>query len=129
MHTQTENNRGRLYLIAFTVLFLAADVVIKTLAIAYGTISWGQIGGTVLSFVICWFIWRGARYAYWFMAFCLGSYVILITFFSGARIPVHLVATSIYGGILLSLLLARDTRSFLRHRRSLRAEPAAVAGI
>jgi len=110
--------RGRIYILTYVVLVALLDIGLKALLLAQGTLRWSQAGGTIVTVVALWFLWRGSRLAFWLLVACmLGAALMVWLMFSG------LSQTIMYAGIAflaaLGLALAAPaSQSFLSYQRS-----------
>ena len=118
---QTIEKRGRLYLLAFIFVVIVGDLSLKGLLFSAGTLRWSQAGGTIVTLLACWFLWRGSGFAYWFLVVCT-ALAVLLAAFSATKLPAGVaIVTGTFMAVLLALLLAPATRTFLSSRRTARA--------
>ncbi len=118
---QSIEQRGRLYLLIFIIILVIADLLIKGLLLAAGTLRWSQAGGTVITLLACWFLWQGSKFAYWFLAVCTALAVVVALFALVGFSASIATVVGIFLAALLFLLLAPATRSYLSSKRAARA--------
>jgi len=112
-----QTKRGRIYVMLFILGLALFDLGVKGLLLAEGTLKWSQAIGTVITFIVLWFLWRGSKFAYGFMLCCL-ALATALTLFLIPQVPAYFVA--FFGvAILLSFLalLAPSSRTFLVQQR------------
>jgi len=113
--------RGRIYLALFIGALVVFDLTVKGLLFAAGSLRWSQAGGTLITLITCWFLWRGSRGAYWFLMICSAIAAIygIFMFFRTSVVAVAFI--SIFVVVLVLALSAPATRKFAAHQRAARA--------
>jgi len=115
---QSIEKRGRLYLLAFISILVIGDLLLKGLLLAAGNLRLSQAGGTAVTLLACWFLWRGSSFAYWFLVICT-ALAVAFSFLAAAKIAFAVAAAiGIFMALLLFLLVAPATRRFLASRRA-----------
>lgn len=113
--------RGRIYLIAFIAVVVLGDLLLKSLLLAAGSLRWSQAVGTVVTLLVCWFLWRGSSFAYWFMVICTAAAIAFALLATG-KIPAPIaIGLDAFVGLLLLALLAPATRNFVACQRAAHA--------
>ncbi len=113
----SEERRGRLYLGAFMAAVLVLDLAVKALLALQGTLRLSQIGGTAVTIAALWFLWKGSKFAFWFLVACL---TLAAAAFALAFYGVSNLIAAVGVGFIAALglaLAAPATQSFLRHQR------------
>jgi len=63
---------GRAFVLASISSLLILDIGLKGLILwSSGSLRPGQVFGTFVSLACCWFLWRGSKFAYWFLICCV----------------------------------------------------------
>lgn len=112
--------RGQVYTVVFIATLISFDIVAKGFALLAGTLRESQLGGTAVTIVACWFLWRGSKIAYGFMLICLMLGAVFMVIIA-SKLPTPILAMFIVIlTILLLTLLAPATRAFAAYQRQAR---------
>lgn len=119
-------SRGRVFVILFIVGMLAFDVLVKGWAWWVSSLRPTQIVGSLLTLLVCYFLWRGARAAHWFLVAATGlSFGYSLFLFLMTRTwPLALLTG--FAALGFVAMIATSTRAFLAYQRWQRL-PAARA--
>ena len=112
--TTPQQRMGRTLVLASISSLLLLDIGIKMLMLIAGTLRAGQIFGSIVTVLLCWFLWRGSKFAYWFLLCCvvLGDAYL----FTAAGTPLRIVLF-VWSLIFSIPLLLPATRSFMSAQR------------
>lgn len=118
MNQESTNSKGRLYILAFIVVFILCDVLLKAMAIIGDTLTTKAIIRSGIILVTLYFLWRGSRIAYWFMILSLLYLLAVVVsgLLGGIRIDGLFFLS--FTLMLFAALLAPSSRSFLRDKRT-----------
>lgn len=113
-----EERRGRIYVILFIAALALFDLGVKGLLALQGTLRIPQIGGTLVTLLTLWFLWRGSKFAYWFLVVCLAlaAVTVAMAFYGLSNLIVAIGIAVI--AILCLALSAPATRTFLNRQRT-----------
>jgi hypothetical protein len=113
-----EQRRGRIYLFAFVGVLLLSDVVLKLLLLSAGRARPGHVVGTILTFALCWWLWRGSKFAYAATLACVAIAAVYLLVLS-PNSPIFAAVSLAILAVLTLALVAPATRSFIEYRRSI----------
>jgi di/tricarboxylate transporter len=112
-----EHKRGRAYMLVAILTVLILDVAVNALSLVAGEFAWSDVVRVLLTFLLCWFVWRGSQIGYILLLLCVGLgfvYAALVAsrmsiLFSGLAFGVM--------SVVAVALLAPATRAFTAFQR------------
>jgi hypothetical protein len=111
-----QQRRGHLYVLLFILTLVTFDLALKVMLYSMGRLRPGQIVGTALALLLCYFLWRGSKAAH-VVLFACAALSIIYGFVSSALPHYMQVIFVIVAAALLLALSAPATRSFLAYQR------------
>lgn len=114
--TASSQRLGRAFVLASISSLLILDFAVKgLLLLSSGSLRPGQVFGTFVSIACCWFLWRGSKFAYWFLVCCVAVGVAYTFIVPATWIRIAFIFWAL---IFLLPLLTPASREFLLMQRA-----------
>jgi hypothetical protein len=88
-----EQKRGRAYMLVAILTVLILDIAVNALSLVASEFVWTDVVRVLLTFLLCWFVWRGSRIGYilccsvWCSGLCMQRSLLLRCPFSSRGCP------------------------------------------
>jgi ABC-type enterochelin transport system permease subunit len=121
-----EQKRGRAYMLVAILTVLMLDIAVNALSLVAGEFAWSDVVRVLLTFLLCWFVWRGSRIGYILMLLC-----VVLGFVYAALVAsrMSMLFSGLAFGVMSAVaiaLLAPATRAFTAFQRRKRGQQPAA---
>jgi hypothetical protein len=111
-----QQRRGYIYVLLSVLTLVSFDLALKVMLYATGRLRPGQVVGTVLTLVLCYFLWRGSKIAYGVLIACAALSILYGLLMS--TLPRYMqLSFIVVAGLLLLAWCAPASRAFLSYQR------------